>query len=433
MSCGSGTDASTRPLPRSRAGVLADEGFRLFFPLGAAHAALWPALWVLALGFDLPLARTVPPSLWHAHEMLVGAFGAALIGFLTTAAPEWTDTAPLRCRPLWALAALWGAGRVVGCLGWDGAGVLGAAADLAWMAALLGYLLWLSWRRRTDRLLAFAFWLAILLACTGAARLAFLAGDAALAGRAVHLIGLAYLGLLGLALARITTPVTNLVLDPTEATSPFRPHPGRLHLAPGLVLVAMAGEVAVLSPAVSSFLLIAAGAAFMDRVAEGFVGRGALRAEILMLSGASALAGAGLLMAGAARLGAPWSEVTGLHAAFMGGLGLGVYAVFCIAGLLHAGRPLGVPPPARLGVLCLVSSVALRLAPDLGVPPPGPPHGLASLAWAAAFLLWLAAYWPVVSRLASPAEVDGASRDVVPTAEPGRPATDERTTPLAAE
>lgn len=270
--------------------------------LGAAYAAIWPLLWVLALGFDLPLAETVPPSLWHAHEMLVGAFGAALIGFLTTAVPEWTDTEPLCGRLLWGMAALWGIGRAVGLLGWDGMGAVGAIADLAWMVLLLGYALRLSWQRRTDRLLAFAFWLALVLACTATVRTGFVLGNIDLAERAVDLIGFAYLGLLGMALARITVPVTNLILDPTEETSPFRPHPGRLHLAPGLVLVAMAGEVAGLSPAVSAFLLIAAGAAFMDRVSEAFIGRAAVRAEILLLAGASAASGLGLMMAGAARL-----------------------------------------------------------------------------------------------------------------------------------
>ena len=97
-----------RRAPRGRLAVAADEGFRLFFPLAAAYAALFPLVWVLGFGLDLPFARTVPPSLWHAHEMLIGAFGAALIGFLTTAVPEWTDTAPLRGRSLWVLAGLWG-------------------------------------------------------------------------------------------------------------------------------------------------------------------------------------------------------------------------------------------------------------------------------------------------------------------------------------
>ncbi|MEM9903196.1 MAG: NnrS family protein, partial [Pseudomonadota bacterium] len=175
-----------------------------------------------------------------------------------------------------------------------------------------------------------------------------------LTGRSgIHLAGFAFLGLLGIALARINVPVTNL-------TSPYRPHAERQHLAPGLVLVAILDKVAALSPAVTGFLLCAAGAALMDRVAESFAGRRALRAEIMMLGGSSALAGLGLLLAGAARLGAPWGEIAGLHVAFMGGLGLGVYAVFSIAGLLHTGRPLGIAPWTRAGAGLLCASVVLR-------------------------------------------------------------------------
>lgn len=418
MSCAPAT-GTPRKLPATRFGMLADEGFRLFFPLSAFYLSAFPLIWVLVLRFDLPLAREVPPPIWHAHEMIVGGFGAALIGFLTTAAPEWTDTEPLRGRPLWGLAVLWALGRLVGVLGWDGMAVFGALADLGWLAALIAWLVLLSIKRRTDRLLAFVFWLLVLGACIGATKIALVSGDIATAQTSVHLAGFAFLGLLGVALARITVPVTNLVLDPSETSSPFRPHPGRLNLAPGLVLVAMAGQAAGLSEAVTGYMLLAAGAAFMDRVAEGFVGREAARAEILMLAASAALAGAGLMLTGAGLLGASWLPVTGLHLAFMGGLGLGVYAVFCIAGLMHTDRPLGLPLSVRLGALALVSSSLMRIAPDLGFDLPGPLHSLASLVWAAGFLTWMIVFWPAVSRPGlSAATPTAAAEETLPSLVP---------------
>lgn len=385
------------PPPLSR--ILGDEGFRLFFPLGAIYAALWPLQWVLVFGLDLPLARSMPPGLWHAHEMIFGAFGAALIGFITTAVPEWTDTPKMQGRRLFTLAGLWGAGRLVGFFGADAASAIGAVADTAWLAALAVYVARVSVRKRTDRLLAFLFWISALLCAQLAVRYAFLTGDAELAQLLLHCAGLVFLGLLGLALARITVPVSNLVLDPSEETSPFRPHPGRRHLAPGLVVVAVAGELLGLSLAVSGFLMIAAGAAFMDRIGEAFIGRAALRAEILVLAGSSAFAGMGLLLVGAARLGAPFGEVPGLHMALIGGLGLGVLAVFAIAGLLHTGQKLVLPRAAKLAFLCGAVAVLLRVLPDLGLMPvlPGPPYAVASVLWAAAFLIWLVDYWPLLS------------------------------------
>ena len=383
----------------SLAAVLGDEGFRLFFPLAALHGALWPALWVIVHSFDLPLARTIPPQIWHAHEMLIGTFGAALIGFITTAVPEWTDTERLRGRALLVLAALWGVARVQGLLGADALEPLGALAELAWMTLLVGYVGRVSVAKRTTRLLGIAGWLGALAATEAATRYGFFTGDVRLAQQMAHLAGFVFLGLLGLAMARITVPVTNLVLDPSEATSPFRPHPGRLYLAPGLVAIAVAGELLPLSPSATGFLMIAAGAAFLDRVSEAFIGREAVRAEILTLAGTSALAGIGLLLIGAGRLGAPVPEAAGLHVAFMGGLGLGVLGVFCIAGLLHTGQSLRFGRLGKLALVALVVSVGLRVLPDLGLLPasPGPRHAIASLLWAAAFLLWLRAYWPALS------------------------------------
>ncbi|HYD67934.1 NnrS family protein [Azospirillum sp.] len=388
-------------------GVLGDEGLRLFFPLAAAHAALWPFLWAVVQGFQLPFAGALPAGLWHANEMIFGAYGAALIGFVTTAIPEWSDTRRLRGRPLFVLAGLWAVGRVAGLLGHDGLAVAGAAADLLWLFALPLYVAAVSWRKRTTRLASMAGWLTALAAAGAAARLGFVLGDADLARGALHVAGLIFLGLLGLVLARITVPVTNLVLDPGEETSPYRPHPGRRNLAPGLVALTVAGTLAGWSPAVTAYLTIAAGAAFLDRVAEAFIGREAFRAEILALAGSSLLAGAGLLLVGAARLGAPFAETPALHVALMGGLGLGVLAVFAIAGLFHTGRPLPVPGAARLAFALLVLAVPARALPDFGVvpDPPGPPHALASVLWAAAFLVWLRAYWPFLSR---PRRPDGA-------------------------
>jgi len=380
--------------------VLADEGFRLFFPLSALHAAAWPLLWVMAFGFSLPLAHAIPPGLWHVHEMIIGTFGAALIGFITTAIPEWTDTERLRGRILLVLAGLWGTARVIGLLGFEALGVVGAVADLLWLGVLVVYIAKVSLEKRTTRLKSFLFWVTCLLISEAVTRYAFLDIEArmALATQAAHLSGFIFIGILGIALARITVPVTNLVLDPTEQTSPFRPHPGRVNLAPGLVAVLVIADAAGLSAPTTGYLLIAAGAAFMDRVAEAFIGRESARSEILAIAGASAFAGLGLMLVGASRLGLPISELPGLHMALMGGLGLGVLAVFSIAGLRHTGQALVFVRRTRIAMLLLVAAMALRVGPEIWPTElmPAPPYALVALLWAGAFLLWLRVYWPFI-------------------------------------
>lgn len=295
-----------------------------------------------------------------------------------------------------------GAGRGMGhrtadrLCGWDRLGVVAAVCDLGWCAALLVYALRVSWRRRTDRLLAFAAWLAGFLVTEAAARWGMALDDAAMADQAIRAGGLVFLGLLGLALSRITVPVTNLILDPTEATAPFRPHPGRMNLGAGLVAVALAGQVIGLSPAATGWLMIAAGAGFADRIADHFIGRAALRAEIVLLALAQGLTAAGLIWIGAVRLGAPMTEAAGWHLALMGGLGLAVLAVMSIAGRFHAGLTLPVPQAIRLAAGLLCGATALRVLPEMTTLDTGLAHAVASLLWAAGFSVWLTVYVPIL-------------------------------------
>lgn len=393
-------------LPLSQAGrgglagltaVLGNEGFRLFFPLAAFHAALWPILWIGVQGYGLAGASDMPPVLWHMHEMIWGSYGAALIGFLTTGFPEWTDTEPPRGRPLWLLAGAWGLARLIGLVGMDALTVPAALADLAWLLGLLIYGIRISVRKQTDELRAFLFWLALLTLAEGVIRFQMILGDPSAAVRAAQAGGLILLAFLGLALARITVQVTNRVLDPTELTSPFRPHPGRLNLAPGLVALAVAAEALGASPAVSGWLFLAAGAGFIDRVGEGFIGREAFRTEILSLSLPAGLAGAGLIWIGIARIGAPTGEAGGWHLALMGGLGLAVLASMSVAGLFHAGYALPFPRRIRFALLALIAAVLCRILPEVTDLDPLIMHLSASALWALTFGLWLSAYWPILS------------------------------------
>lgn len=389
------------PTLAALASILGDEGLRLFFPLSALHLALWPVLWAIVGGFALPFDEPLPPTLRHGHEMLIGGFGAALIGFVTTAVPEWSNIDRLRGRPLFVLAALWAVGRLAGLLAAAPLSLVGAVADALWLVALPVYVLVVLVRRCRARLLGMVLWLSALAAAGVTLQAAIVLADVDLAAAALQAVALVYVGLLGLVLGRITVPVTNLILDPTETTSPYRPHPGRLNLAPGMAAVALAGTVAGLSPAVTGYLLIGAGAAFLDRTGEIFVGREAFRAALLAPALASLMAGLGLGLMGLARLGAPFPETPALHLVMMGGLGLAVLTVFAVAGLMHTGRRLTMLPRAvPATVALLVAAVVLRVGPDLGLmpAPPGPPHALAAVLWAGSFLLWLWRYWPMLSR-----------------------------------
>lgn len=101
-----------RPPDRARAtSPLAAKGFRPFFLLAGAFAALILPIWLLTLAGVLGGARYVDAMTWHAHEMVFGFAVAVLAGFLLTAVGNWTGRETLVGKPLMGACALWVAGR----------------------------------------------------------------------------------------------------------------------------------------------------------------------------------------------------------------------------------------------------------------------------------------------------------------------------------
>ena len=87
-------------------------GFRPFFLLAAIMAAVAVPLWLLIYQGSVELASTLPPTIWHGHEMVFGFAAAVIAGFLLTAATNWTGRRTATGAGLGALAGLWIAGRV---------------------------------------------------------------------------------------------------------------------------------------------------------------------------------------------------------------------------------------------------------------------------------------------------------------------------------
>ncbi|MEY8878837.1 MAG: NnrS family protein [Leptothrix sp. (in: b-proteobacteria)] len=92
--------------------ALWDLGFRPFYLLAAAFAALSVPLWALQFSGWITHAWLRGP-LWHAHEMLFGYTLAIVVGFLFTAGRNWSGQPTPTGRALQALALLWLAGRVL--------------------------------------------------------------------------------------------------------------------------------------------------------------------------------------------------------------------------------------------------------------------------------------------------------------------------------
>lgn len=86
-------------------------GFRPFYLLAAVFAAIGVPLWIAVYRGAAPPVGNIS-LLWHVHEMVFGFAIAVVIGFLFTAARNWTGLWTPRGSQLAGLAALWIAGRL---------------------------------------------------------------------------------------------------------------------------------------------------------------------------------------------------------------------------------------------------------------------------------------------------------------------------------
>jgi uncharacterized protein involved in response to NO len=121
-------DEPPRP---SRGFALWDLGFRPFYLLASAFAALSIALWALEYAGWLPGSYLEAPSR-HGHEMLFGFALAVVAGFLFTAVRNWTGQPTPTGGWLMAIALVWVAARGAMLAGSPiAAGILNAAFPIA--------------------------------------------------------------------------------------------------------------------------------------------------------------------------------------------------------------------------------------------------------------------------------------------------------------
>lgn len=121
-------------------------GFRPFYLAAALLAALAIPLWTASFLGHAPEALTLGLA-WHAHEMVFGFAVAVLIGFLYTAARNWTGMPTPRGTHLALLVLLWLAGRLAML---SAPPVIAAIIDLAFLP-LAAWPVWSLLRRTGSR------------------------------------------------------------------------------------------------------------------------------------------------------------------------------------------------------------------------------------------------------------------------------------------
>lgn len=400
-------------------------GLRPFFSAATAVAVLAMLPWGLFVAFGALIVpgagAVVPVTQWHAQLMLVGMGLAAAAGFVLTAVPEFTSTPAF--APAWTrrLALVWAVG--VAASAWPAQRASIAVAAVAWLAfvALLLGLLWPRlWRDPERRQLAFAWGLVAVGACIAGWHVDTLRGVPA--GRWLDALLAAYMALMVVAMSRISMRIVNDALDARRAAAPgreFAPYlarPPRRNMAIAAIAAHAVVQWAVPGHHAAGWLALAAAAAMLQLLADWHVGRALLRRWPLLLYAVYAAMAAGYLLMGLGALAgdAAWHS-GGRHVLATAAFGIGIYAVFAIAGRTHIGLPLDERRWLPAGAALLVTAATLRALAAAG-------WAADAAAWllAGSALAWTAAYalvaWRLVPLWQSP-RADGGAGCAGPPAE----------------
>jgi uncharacterized protein involved in response to NO len=370
--------APTPQPPQAAPGfALFNLGFRPFYLLAGAYAALAVPVWALQYAGWLPGANIV----WHAHEMILGYTFAVIAGFLLTAVRAWTGRPTPSGGALAAIAALWLLARALALVSLPAAAVAGAffAVAVAWG---IGRPLFASGNRRNR------FFILLVLGL----------GAAGIVLQVWPQLGIA----LGLDVVLFVMAVVAGRVVPTFTNNAIA-HAGARRIAwletaalgAILALIALdALELALPAAAVA----LAAAAAHGARLALWSPQRTLRKPIVWILHVAYAWIVVHLLLRGLAGFGlVPVALAT--HALAVGAIGGLTLGMMTRTARGHTARPL-VAGAAETSAYALVQLAAVaRVLVPLALPGAYLAATLASaLFWFAAFVAFTAAYVPILSR-----------------------------------
>jgi uncharacterized protein involved in response to NO len=371
-------------------------GFRPFFLAALVYALVALAAWLgirATHGAPLP---TLPPQLWHGHEMLFGFVVAAIAGFLLTAVPSWTGARGFAGWPLIALTMLWLAGRI----GFAMAGIVPAnvlaAVELAFLPCLAALIAWPLLRTR-NRNTALLIVLTLLWLADGVFLCASSLGNVELASRSLRVGIDIVLMLITIVGGRIVPAFTGNALRSRGVSAPIRTWLGIEALVIGSMVAMTILDATV--PTARSAAIVAGVAAFAHalRMSAWQGHRTGSQPIVWVLHVAYAWLPIGLGLKSLYLLfGTAWAAQW-LHALTMGAAGTMVVAVISRATLGHTGRPLVVQKRTSIAYGLLAAAALIRVAGGSVVSYETAVWGAGAL-WVSAFVLLLVDYAPVLLR-----------------------------------
>jgi len=375
-------------------------GFRPFYLVAAVFAALAIPLWILRyLGWWS--AGAVPwlhvGFNWHMHEMVFGMAAAVVVGFLYTAAFNWTGLwTPVRGR-LAALVALWLVGRLAMLAAPP---LVGAVIDWLFLPAA-AWPLWQVLKRSGNKRNYFLVGLLALMATANGVFHAIMLGW--MTASSIAPVQAAILVIVLMEAAIGTRIIPMFTRNGAPGSNPVvEPKLDRLSL--GLIVAFALGWITAVPVWLITPLGVAAAALVLLRLWHWQALRTVGYPLLWIMHLSYAWIAAGLLLLVLSR----WQMVSasaGFHALTVGSMAGLILGMMTRTTLGHTGRPLRAGPmeTAMFGLIQLsaLSRVLSALGWDKG------PDLLAfsALCWVGAFFLYVWAYAPYLVR----SRVDGKS------------------------
>lgn len=379
-------------MPNTRRFPFLQTGFRPFFLLGPLLGLLLVPAWLGMFQGQVEHVPYLGALAWHRHEMLFGYTMAIFAGFFLTAVPNWTKSEPVRGLPLGALVALWGSGRVAMLVSDPSPRWLPALLDLAFLPALA--LALLPPLRRAGKLPNLAF-VPVLLALAGCNLVIHLEALEILedGGYRASTVALDLIALVMLVIGgRVIPYFIRKALDVTISEPALGWQIG--HSA--MVGVAVCGAVQA-PPTMIGVLCLVAGVAAGSRLMRWQFAAAWRRPILWVLYLGYAWVAVGLLVKGAAALGAGIHPRVAVHLFTVGGIGTLTVGMMARVALGHTGRPLQVSGMVAVSFVAMSGAALVR-----GVVPVFQPawymgalQASAAL-WCLAFALYLWSYVPIL-------------------------------------
>ncbi len=365
-------------------------GFRPLYLAGCAWAALSIALWLYA---PHTLIAPLGGVAWHAHEMLWGFIATIAVGFLFTAASNWTGINPLHGLPLAVLCISWMVARAGFLVPDATAFLLAGLSELIFFAGAALALARAVYGTRNRR----NYGLPLMVLALGAADALYLAavqrGDVSALMTHFH-TGLLCMAIIALLIARRVIPFFALRAVP-GLSIPLHTRSGQWQVGAAVLAV-----LATLMqwPQTAAAALTAAGVLALLQVAAWKPSAVRHRPLLWILYAGYCGLGAGLLVAAAHASGWITRIAWPAHVIGMAGFAVLIIGMVTRTALGHLGRPLQTDRSMVISYALVIAAAPLRLLALFAIPFAAEALHAAALAWIAAFALYLWRFFPLMIR-----------------------------------